>query len=310
MEPARLVIASRESRLAMWQAEYVRAALQQLYPRCAVSILGMTTRGDQIVDRSLAKVGGKGLFIKELEVALRDGRADLAVHSMKDVPVDLEPDFQLAATLRRADPRDAFVSNHHAGLASLPPGAIVGTSSLRRESQIRRRYPHLVIAPLRGNLDTRLEKLDSGTYAAIVLAAAGLKRLGLDARIRAMLSPAEMLPAAGQGAMVIESLAARGDLAAWLAPLDHAPSAICVGAERAVSRALGGSCSVPLAAYAELEGDVLRLRARVAAPDGGLLLECERSGAPADGGLLGANVAADLLSRGADRILDALKAAS
>ncbi len=310
MEPDRLVIASRESRLAMWQAEYVRAALQQLYPRCAVTILGMSTRGDQILDRTLAKVGGKGLFIKELEVALRDGRAHLAVHSMKDVPVELEPDFRLAATLQRADPRDAFVSNHHAGLASLPAGAVVGTSSLRRESQIRRRYPHLVIAPLRGNLDTRLGKLDSGAYAAIVLAAAGLKRLGLDARIRAMLPPTEMLPAAGQGAMAIESLAAREDLAAWLAPLDHAPSAICVRAERAVSRALGGSCSVPLAAYAELEGDVLRLRARIAAPDGSVLLESETHGKSTDGELLAANVAADLLRRGADRILDALKAAS
>lgn len=309
MEPDRLVIASRESRLAMWQAEHVRAALQQLYPRCVVTILGMTTRGDQILDRTLAKVGGKGLFIKELEIALRDGRADLAVHSMKDVPVDLEADFRLAATLQRADPRDAFVSNQHAGLASLPAGAIVGTSSLRRESQIRRRFPHLVIAPLRGNLDTRLAKLDSGAYAAIVLAAAGLKRLGLDARIRAVLAPSEMLPAAGQGAMAIECLAARDDLAAWLAPLDHPPTAICVRAERAVSRALGGSCSVPLAAHAEIESEVLRLRACIAAPDGTVLLASEMRGALSDGETLGANAAADLLSRGADRILDALKAA-
>jgi hydroxymethylbilane synthase len=203
-EPDRLVIASRESRLAMWQAEHVRAALQQLYPRCEVTILGMTTRGDQILDRALSKVGGKGLFIKELESALLERRADLAVHSMKDVPVDLAPEFVLAATMQREDPRDAFVSNHHADLASLPPGAIVGTSSLRREAQIRRRYPHLVVQPLRGNLDTRLRKLDNDDYAAIVLAASGLKRLGLSERIRSVMPSDESLPAAGQGALAIE----------------------------------------------------------------------------------------------------------
>ena len=309
MEPVRLVIASRDSRLAMWQAEYVRAALQQLYPRCDVSIVGMTTRGDQILDRALSKVGGKGLFIKELEAALLDRSADLAVHSMKDVPVDLAPEFRLAATLEREDPRDAFVSNHHASLAALPAGAVVGTSSLRREAQIRRRYPHLEIAPLRGNLDTRLKKLDAGDYAAIVLAAAGLKRLGMAERIRCMLPQTESLPAAGQGALALEILADRDDLASWVAPLDHGDSAMCVRAERAVSRALGGSCTVPLAAYAEIEGRELRLRARVASPDGRNLVEADMRCAPVDADALAAHVAADLLRRGADRILAALKVA-
>ena len=268
IEPDRLIIASRESRLAMWQAEHVRAALQQLYPRCAVSILGMTTRGDQILDRTLSKVGGKGLFIKELESALIDRRADLAVHSMKDVPVEVAPEFALAATLEREDPRDAFVSNSYADLAALPAGAVVGTSSLRRESQIRRRYPQLQVRPLRGNLDTRLRKLDAGEYDAIVLAAAGLKRLGLAERIRAILPPSELLPAVGQGALAIEILADRADLQAWIAPLNHADTEVCVRAERVVSRVLGGSCTVPLAAYAEVEGAQLRLRAQVASPDG------------------------------------------
>jgi hydroxymethylbilane synthase len=308
-EPDRLVIASRESRLAMWQAEHVRAALQQLYPRCEVSILGMTTRGDQILDRALSKVGGKGLFIKELEAALLEHRADIAVHSMKDVPVDLAPEFVLAATMQREDPRDAFVSNRHADLASLPPGAIVGTSSLRREAQIRRRYPHLVVHPLRGNLDTRLRKLDNDDYAAIVLAASGLKRLGLSDRIRSVMASDESLPAAGQGALAIEVLADRPDLQAWMAPLNHADTQLCVRAERAVSRALGGSCTVPLAAYAELEGAQLRLRARVASPDGLTLVESDSTGPREGADAQVAAATADLLRRGADRILSALKEA-
>ncbi|MGC0049743.1 hydroxymethylbilane synthase, partial [Ralstonia pseudosolanacearum] len=249
--PTKLVIASRESRLAMWQAEYVRAALQKYYPACDVSILGMTTRGDQILDRSLAKVGGKGLFVKELEVALAEGRADLAVHSLKDVPMELPPGFVLSAILEREDPRDAFVSNDYADLAALPAGAVVGTSSLRREASLRARFPHLVIQPLRGNLDTRLSKLDRGDYAAIILAAAGLKRLGLSERIRAVIAPETSLPAAGQGALGIESRVDRHDVQAWLAPLHHAPTALAVTAERAVSRQLGGSCQVPLAAFAQ-----------------------------------------------------------
>jgi hydroxymethylbilane synthase len=308
-QPERLIIASRESRLAMWQAEHVRAALQQLYPRCQVSILGMTTRGDQILDRALSKVGGKGLFIKELEAALIEGRADLAVHSMKDVPVDLAPDFTLAATMTREDPRDAFVSNHHADLASLPPGAVVGTSSLRREAQIRRRHPHLVVQPLRGNLDTRLRKLDAGDYAAIVLAAAGLKRLGMAERIRAILPPSESLPAAGQGALAIEVMAHRKDMIEWLRPFDHAETSACVRAERAISRALGGSCTVPLAAYAEIDAGRLRLRARVASPDGTQYVESDALGAIEDADAMAAAASNDLLARGADRILAALKPA-
>ncbi|MGB6056486.1 MAG: hydroxymethylbilane synthase, partial [Burkholderiaceae bacterium] len=199
--PSKLVIASRESRLAMWQAQHVRAHLTTLYPHCNIEILGMTTRGDQILDRTLSKVGGKGLFVKELEVALAEGRADLAVHSLKDVPMDLPDGFALAAVLEREDPRDAFVSNDYASLDALPDGAVVGTSSLRRQALIAARYPKLVIKPLRGNLDTRLAKLDRGEYAAIVLAAAGLKRLGLPERIRALIEPEHSLPAPGQGAM-------------------------------------------------------------------------------------------------------------
>jgi hydroxymethylbilane synthase len=208
-----LVIASRESRLAMWQAEHVRARARHYYIRSAHRILGMTTRGDQILDRTLSKVGGKGLFVKELEVAMAEGRADLAVHSLKDVPMELPEGFALAAVLEREDPRDAFVSNDYASLDELPAGAVVGTSSLRRQALIAARYPHLVIKPLRGNLDTRLGKLDRGDYAAIILAAAGLKRLGLPQRIRALLDPASSLPAAGQGAMAIEIAAARATAA-------------------------------------------------------------------------------------------------
>jgi hydroxymethylbilane synthase len=306
-DPQRLVIASRESRLAMWQAEHVCAALQQLYPRCAVSILGMTTRGDQILDRALSKVGGKGLFIKELETALLEGRADLAVHSMKDVPVDLSSEFALAATLEREDPRDAFVSNRYADLAALPAGAVVGTSSLRREAQIRRRYPHLRIEPLRGNLDTRLRKLDAGDYAAIVLAAAGLKRLGMAERIRCVLPPVDLLPAAGQGALAIETLASAIAVREALRPLNHLETERCVAAERAVSRALGGSCTVPLAAYAHFEAGQMRLRARVASPDGVAFTEAEAVGDAGAAQALADRVTAALLHAGADRILAALQ---
>ncbi|MDB5803887.1 MAG: hemC [Betaproteobacteria bacterium] len=308
-EPERLIIASRESRLALWQAEHVRAALQQLYPQCEVTVLGLTTRGDQILDRSLAKVGGKGLFVKELEQAMLDGRADLAVHSMKDVPADLPPEFALAATLKREDPRDAFVSNTYGSLAEMPAGSIVGTSSLRREAQIRKRFPHLKIAPLRGNLDTRLRKLDQGDYGAIVLAAAGLKRLGLAERIRAVLTPAESLPAAGQGALAIETLAGRADLRAWLAPLNHAETDACVRAERRVNSGLGGSCTIPLAAYGVIEAGQLRLRACIAAVDGSGMLETELTGRVEEGEALGAQAAADLRARGADKIIAALEQA-
>jgi hydroxymethylbilane synthase len=305
--PARLVIASRESRLAMWQATYVQGRLRELYPACDVRILGMTTEGDRVLDRALSEIGGKGLFTKELEVALLDGRADIAVHSLKDVPMALAPEFTLAAVMRREDPRDALVSTRFGGLDEMPAGAVVGTSSLRRAAQIRRRFPTLDVRPLRGNLDTRLGKLDRGDYDAIVLAAAGLKRLGLADRIRALLPVSLSLPAAGQGALGIESLANRDDLEAWLAPLADQGTWLQVRAERAVSRALGGSCRVPLAAYCEAsEGHGLWLRACVASEDGEHLIEAQgrigqANAESAEG--LGDEVAASLLAQGAQAYL-------
>lgn len=254
-----IVIATRESRLALWQAEHVRALLTQRGH--SVSLLGMTTRGDQILDRSLSKVGGKGLFVKELESALQDGRADMAVHSLKDMPMDLPAGLCLACVMAREDPRDAWVSPAYSSLADLPAGAVVGTSSLRRLVLLRALRPDLRIEPLRGNLDTRLRKLDAGEYDAIVLAAAGLKRLGLGQRIRALFAPQQMLPAAGQGALAIEVCSSRSDLLAALAPLGDAPTWLAVAAERAVSRALGGSCSVPLAAHATWQANQLQLEA-------------------------------------------------
>ena len=308
--PSKLVIASRESRLAMWQAEHVRGRLSLLYPQCSIEILGMTTRGDQILDRALSKVGGKGLFVKELEVAMAEGRADLAVHSLKDVPMELPEGFALAAVLEREDPRDAFVSNDYASLAELPAGAVVGTSSLRRQALIAARYPHLVIKPLRGNLDTRLGKLDRGDYAAIILAAAGLKRLGLPQRIKALLEPEDSLPAAGQGAMAIE-IAERDDgldLKAILAPLNDMPTAKAVTAERKVSKVFGGSCQVPLAAFATVDGARMHLRAMVATPDGTRVARADITGAAADAEALGAQVAEQLRAQDAEAILAACAA--
>jgi len=270
----------------------------------------MTTRGDQILDRALSKVGGKGLFVKELEVAMAEGRADLAVHSLKDVPMDLPEGFALAAVLEREDPRDAFVSNDYDSLADLPAGAVVGTSSLRRQSLIAARFPHLVIKPLRGNLDTRLGKLDKGDYAAIILAAAGLKRLGLPERIRSLLEPEHSLPAAGQGAMAIE-IAERGDgidLRAILAPLNHLATAQAVAAERKVSKVFGGSCQIPLAAFATVADGNMRLRAMVATPDGTRMASAELSG-PADAPeALGEQVSRLLADQDANAILAACKA--
>jgi len=261
-----IVIATRESRLALWQAEHVQALLRTRGH--TVTLLGMTTQGDQILDRSLSKVGGKGLFVKELEQALQEGRADIAVHSLKDVPMDLPEGFDLACVMEREDPRDAWVSSQYATLADLPAGAVVGTSSLRRTVLLRALRPDLKIEPLRGNLDTRLRKLDEGQYAGIVLAAAGLKRLNLSARIRHIFDEAEMLPAAGQGALGIEICADRQDLRDALAPLAHPASWLRVAAERAVSRAMGGSCSMPLAAHATLAADVLTLQAAWGDPEG------------------------------------------
>ena len=297
----------------MWQSNHVRDQLAVLYPQCSIEILGMTTRGDQILDRALSQVGGKGLFVKELEVAMAEDRADLAVHSLKDVPMDLPEGFALAAVLQREDPRDAFVSNDYASLAELPPGAVVGTSSLRRQSLIAARYPSLVIKPLRGNLDTRLGKLDRGEYAAIILAAAGLKRLGLPERIRALLEPEDSLPAAGQGAMAIEIASPREggvDLRAVLAPLNHLPTEQAVRAERTVSKVFGGSCQIPLAAFATIEGGTMRLRAMVATPDGTRVARAELTG-PADAPeQLGQRVAALLQEQDAHAILAACAAAA
>ena len=260
-----ITIATRESRLALWQAEHVKSLLEARGH--SVKLLGMTTMGDQILDRSLSKVGGKGLFVKELETALDDGSADIAVHSLKDVPMDLPEGFVLACVMEREDPRDAFVSNNYANLAALPLGATVGTSSLRRVVLLKALRPDVRIVPLRGNLDTRLRKLDEGQFDAIILAAAGLKRLGLAQRIRAVFETTEMLPAAGQGALGIEIKADRADLVAALAPLANLPTWMAVSAERAVSRAMGGSCSMPLAAHAVWDGVQLRLNAAWGEPE-------------------------------------------
>jgi hydroxymethylbilane synthase len=256
--------------LALWQAEHVKALLEQ--QGHTVHLLGMTTLGDQILDRSLSKVGGKGLFVKELETALEGGQADLAVHSLKDVPMELPEGFSLACVMEREDPRDAWVSNTYASLDELPLGAVVGTSSLRRMALLRALRPDLKIEALRGNLDTRLRKLDDGLYDGIVLAAAGLKRLGLQARLRAAFEPEQMLPAAGQGALGIEVRSDRADVVQILAPLLHVPTWLAVSAERAVSRVMGGSCSMPLAAYATLDGDMLHIRAVWGDPEGVLPL--------------------------------------
>ncbi len=310
-------IATRESRLALWQAEHVKALLEQHGHQ--VTLLGMTTLGDQILDRALSKVGGKGLFVKELEVALEQGRADLAVHSLKDVPMALPDGFVLACVMEREDPRDAFVSNHHANLASLPHGAVVGTSSLRRMALVRALRPDLKIEPLRGNLDTRLRKLDEGLYDAIILAAAGLKRLGLLARIRDTFEPGAMLPAAGQGALGIEVRTDRQDVIDALAPLAHHTTWLAVAAERAVSRVMGGSCSMPLAAFATLNADLLTLDAAWGDPQGLLDLVCVQMSATvtdlASATALGERVAADLqagvLAKGGTLLLpDALRGES
>jgi hydroxymethylbilane synthase len=270
----------------------------------------MTTQGDRILDTSLSKIGGKGLFVKELELALESGAADIAVHSMKDVPMNLPEGFAIAAVTAREDPRDAFVSNKYRNLDELPPGSRVGTSSLRRESQLRARYPHLQVDPLRGNVQTRLRKLDEDRYAAIILAAAGLKRLGLGARIACLLTPDESLPAVGQGALGIECRADRADLIAALAPLDDRPTRMCVEAERALSRALAGSCTVPLGGYAELAGGRLRLRGFVASPDGRQMIADELDAPSAcDPGEIGMALADRLIARGAKALLAGLEAA-
>ncbi|HEV2219644.1 MAG TPA: hydroxymethylbilane synthase [Casimicrobiaceae bacterium] len=306
--PRRLTIATRESALAMWQAGHVRAGLEALHPGTTVELLGLTTQGDRIIDQPLSAVGGKGLFIKELEAALRDGRADLAVHSLKDVPMDLPEGFVLGAITAREDPRDALVANDHDTLDALPENAVVGTSSLRREAQLRERHPRLRIESLRGNVNTRLRKLDDGGYTAIVLAAAGLKRLGLGLRIRALLDPDESLPAPGQGALAIECRSERADVIAALKPLVDPATTLATAAERAFSRALGGSCQMPLAGYAEWEEGRLWLRGLIASRDGRDVLRGEVASAVsevADAEDLGRALADEFLSRGAHRFAPA-----
>ncbi len=304
--PRRLVIATRESTLAMWQARHIQSRLEALYPRASIELLGLTTQGDRILDRPLAAIGGKGLFIKELEIAMSDGRADLAVHSLKDVPMDLSEGFTLAAIVAREDPRDALVSNRHATLASLPGRAVVGTSSLRREAQIRERYPSLDVQSLRGNVNTRLRKLDEGRYDAIVLAAAGLKRLGFGDRIRELLDVESSLPAPGQGALALECRADRTDVIAALAPLADTATTLATSAERAFSRALFGSCHTPLAAFASWNEGALLLRGLIASRDGREVMRGEREAEVVDieaAEAFGLELAGEFLVRGAKRLI-------
>lgn len=301
--PKKLVIASRESALAMWQAKHIQARLQALYPSCDVQILGMTTMGDQILDSPLSRIGGKGLFVKELETALENASADLAVHSMKDVPMNMPEGFTLVATGEREDPRDAFVSNNFNALADLPEGSIVGTSSLRRQSQIQARFPHLKIESLRGNVQTRLRKLDEGQYAAIILAAAGLIRLELGHRIRSFISAEDSIPAVGQGALGIEIRADRSDLIEVLAPLNHTDTQLCVEAERGFSRTLAGSCTVPLGAYATRDGNHINITGFVASVDGKQMLRETMTGEVSNAEAVGKALAEKLVNLGADKIL-------
>lgn len=291
----------------MWQAEHVKSLLERWYPDLDVKILGMTTQGDRILDKTLNKIGGKGLFVKELEEALAQGRADLAVHSMKDVPMVLPDGFCIAAIGPREDPRDAFVSNRFERPAAMPPGSILGTSSLRRQSQLLAAFPHLEIRVLRGNVGTRLKKLDEGQYDAIILAKAGLERLGLGHRVRHVLDPETSLPAVGQGALGIECRADRTDVHALMRPFNDEDSARCVNAERAMSRALNGSCQVPLGAYARITDGQLEIRGFVASPDGRRLIKADRAGDPSQAETLGKSLAAALLDQGAREILEALE---
>jgi len=298
-----LRIATRSSPLALWQAEEVARRLKPLYPDLKVSLVQMKTRGDKLLDAPLAKVGGKGLFVKELEAGILEGKADIAVHSMKDVPVDFPPGLELAVIMERDDPRDAFVSNHHVSLATMPAGTLVGTSSLRRQTQIRERYPHLKIDWLRGNVNTRLRKLDEGEYDAIILASAGLMRLGFEQRIKLALEPEECLPAIGQGAVGIEVRSDDVAVKKLLAPLADADTTSRIAAERAMNQALNGGCQVPIAGYAILNDGQIYMRGLVGEPDGSRILRAEISGSAEQAASLGKRLAEDLLAQGADDIL-------
>ncbi len=299
-------IATRKSPLAMWQAEFVKAELEQAHPGLVVELLPMVTKGDIILDTPLAKVGGKGLFVKELEVAMLEGRADIAVHSMKDVPVEFPEGLGLVTICEREDPRDAFVSNNYDSIDDLPQGAIVGTSSLRRQCQLRAQRPDLIVNDLRGNVNTRLRKLDEGQYDAIILAAAGLKRLKMNDRIRSEIAPETSLPAVGQGAVGIECRLNDQRVRELLAPLNHQPTATRVLCERAMNNRLQGGCQVPIGSYSELQGDTIWLRALVGEPDGSIIVRAEISGPIADAEQLGETLADELLAKGAKDILDRL----
>jgi len=302
-----LRIATRSSPLALWQAEEVSRLLRELYPGLEVTLVQMKTRGDKLLDAPLAKVGGKGLFVKELETGMLEGRADIAVHSMKDVPVSFPDGLELGLIMSREDPRDAFVSNRYASLAEMPEGSLVGTSSLRRQTQIRERYPHLRIDWLRGNVNTRLRKLDDGEYDAIILASAGLIRLGFSERIKAPIEPEECLPAIGQGVLGIEIRSDDDAVRQLLAPLGDPGTATLVSAERAMNRTLNGGCQVPIAGHAVFDGEEVYLRGLVGEPDGSRILRAEARGEARNAEQLGVALAKDLLAQGADTILAALQ---
>ncbi|QBQ63132.1 hydroxymethylbilane synthase [Actinobacillus indolicus] len=301
-----LRIATRQSPLALWQANFVKNALEQRFPQLSVELVTMVTKGDIILDTPLAKIGGKGLFVKELELALLEHRADIAVHSMKDVPMEFPEGLGLAVICEREDPRDAFVSNKYNSLADLPKGAVVGTSSLRRQCQLVAKYPHLQVKPLRGNVGTRLSKLDNGEYDAIILASAGLIRLGLAERIRDFISVEDSLPACGQGAVGIETRLNDERVLGYLAELNHQPTACCVQAERAMNTRLQGGCQVPIGGYATLHGDEISLNALVGALDGSSIVRASAKGHVKDAEKLGVDVAEMLLAKGADEILKAV----
>ena len=301
-----IIIATRESPLALWQAEHVQALLRERYPEKDVKLLGMTTKGDQILDKTLSKIGGKGLFVKELEVAMQEGSAHLAVHSLKDVPMELPEGFVLAAVSSREDPRDAFVSPRYETLESMPAGSVVGTASLRRELMLRSKFPHLVVKPVRGNVGTRLRKLDSGEYDALIMASAGLKRLGLEERIREIISDEISLPSPGQGALGLECLANDEKTREAVAFINDEQTRACCLAERAVSRALGGSCQVPLAAYATIADSTMRLRALIGDHTTGELVATEQTGPWTEYERLASEAVEALLKQGARRYIEKL----
>lgn len=301
-----IIIATRESPLALWQAEHVQALLRERYPEKDVKLLGMTTKGDQILDKTLSKIGGKGLFVKELEVAMQEGSAHLAVHSLKDVPMELPEGFVLAAVSSREDPRDAFVSPRYETLESMPAGSVVGTASLRRELMLRSKFPHLVVKPVRGNVGTRLRKLDSGEYDALIMASAGLKRLGLEERIREIISDEISLPSPGQGALGLECLADDEKTREAVAFINDEQTRACCLAERAVSRALGGSCQVPLAAYATITDSTMRLRALIGDHTTGELVATEQTGPWTEYECLASEAVEALLKQGARRYIEKL----